>query len=170
MKFIETEIENCQIVMSDRYHDSRGFFQELYEKDKYSAVEQLNWQQANWSVSNKNVLRGIHVANYAKLVTCVSGKIWDLVVDFRPNSSTFLKHIGVELCAGESKQVYVPSGCGHGFFSFEDNSSVVYMQTGRFAKEGEFTVMYNDPFLGIKWPEVSPIISERDKAGKSLFS
>jgi len=171
MKFIPTDVEHCTVVMMDRYYDNRGFFQELYEQDKYThGIELLNWQQTNWSVSNKNVLRGIHVANYAKLVTCVSGKVWDLVVDLRTNSPTFLKHVGVELTPDEPKQIYVPPGCGHGFVSLEDNSSVVYMQTGRFAKEGELTVMYNEPNLNIQWPGENHTISERDKGGQPLWS
>jgi len=171
MKFIPTDVENCTVVMMDRYHDDRGFFQELYEQDKYThGIELLNWQQTNWSVSNKNALRGIHVANYAKLVTCVSGKIWDLVVDLRTNSPTFLKYVGVELTPDEPKQVYVPPGCGHGFVSLEDNSSVVYMQTGRYAQDGELTVMYNEPNLAIQWPGENHTISERDKGGQPLWS
>jgi len=171
MKFTPTDVEHCTVVMMDRYYDDRGFFQELYEQDKYThGIDSLNWQQTNWSVSNKNVLRGIHVANYAKLVTCVSGKVWDLVVDLRPDSSTFLKYVGVELSPDEPKQIYVPPGCGHGFVALEDNSSVVYMQTGRFAKEGELTVMYNEPNLNIQWPGDNHIISERDKSGQPLWS
>lgn len=174
MKFIPTDIEGCMVVMMDRYHDDRGFFQELYEQDKYSnhilTQPGQHWQQTNWSVSNKNVLRGIHVANYAKLVTCVSGKIWDLVVDLRTDSPTFLKHIGVELSLDDPKQVYVPAGCGHGFVALEDNSSVVYLQTSLFANEGELTVMYNEHNLNIQWPGDNHIISERDKCGQSLWS
>lgn len=174
MKFIPTDVEHCTVVMMDRYHDNRGFFQELYEQEKYSnhilTQPGQHWQQTNWSVSNKNVLRGIHVANYAKLVTCVSGKVWDLVVDLRADSPTFLKHVGVELSPDEPKQVYVPPGCGHGFVSLEDNSSVVYMQTGRFAEEGELTVMYNEPDLNIQWPGENHTISDRDKGGQPLRS
>jgi len=171
MKFSPTEVEDCTVVMIDRYHDDRGFFQELYEQDKYThGISLLNWQQTNWSVSNKNVLRGIHVAQYAKLVTCVSGKIWDLVVDLRSGSPTFLKYVGVELTPDEPKQVYVPPGCGHGFVALEDNTSVVYMQTGRFAKEGELTVMYNEPNLKIQWPGEGHIISNRDKEAQPLWS
>jgi dTDP-4-dehydrorhamnose 3,5-epimerase len=168
MKFNTTDVENCFIVMMDRYHDNRGFFQELYEQDKYSEILSENWQQTNWSVSNKNVLRGIHVANYAKLVTCITGKIWDVVVDLRPNSTTYTKYVGVELTPDEPKQIYVPSGCGHGFVSLEDNSSVVYMQTGRFAEQGEITIMYNEPLLNIPWPGENHTISKRDEQGQFL--
>lgn len=172
MKFIATDVQGCTVVMIDRYHDNRGFFQELYQQDKYSEhiLPEGHWQQVNWSVSNKNVLRGIHVANYSKLVTCISGKVWDLVVDLRPDSPTFMKHVGVELSPDNPKQIYVPSGCGHGFVSLEDNSSVVYMQSGRFAEEGESTVMFNEPSLSITWPGEDHIISDRDKSGIPLWA
>jgi len=173
MKFIPTEVQDCMVVVTERYHDDRGFFQELYEEDKYQHgldhVEQ-RWQQVNWSLSNKNVLRGIHVAQYAKLVTCIAGKIWDLVVDLRSKSPTFLKWIGVELCLGDAKQVYVPPGCGHGFVALEDNTNVVYMQSGRYAKQGELTIMYNEPNLKIQWPGENHIISQRDKDAQPLWS
>jgi dTDP-4-dehydrorhamnose 3,5-epimerase len=174
MKFIPTAVEDCVVVRMDRHPDDRGYFQELYEEDKYQhggildKVEQ-RWQQVNWSVSKKNVLRGIHCAEYAKLVTCISGRIWDLVVDLRPKSPTFLKHIGVELHPDEPTQVYVPPGCGHGFVSLEDNSNVVYMQSGRYAKQGELTVMYNEPNLKIEWPGENHIISVRDAQASPLW-
>ena len=175
MKFVPTEVEDCTVVVTDRYHDDRGFFQELYQEDKYQhggildKVEQ-HWRQTNWSRSNKNVLRGIHLAQYAKLVTCISGRIWDLVVDLRPTSPTFLKWVGVELCPDEPKQVYVPPGCGHGFVALEDNSNVVYLQSGLYASQGELNVMYNEPNLNIAWPGENHIISERDKGSNPLWT
>lgn len=173
-KINDTIINDCKIIECNRYFDDRGQFQELFEENKYKeiisqqdqsiehGIYKTRWKQANWSVSKKNVLRGIHVANYAKLVTCVSGKIWDFVVDFRKKSPTFLQYVGVELSASENKQIFVPSGCGHGFVSLEENSSVVYLQTDTFAKFGEKTVSYCDSSLNIKYPGENWIISERD--------
>lgn len=174
MRFVPMAVEDCTVVVGNRHHDDRGFFQELYEEDKYQhggvldQVEQ-RWQQANWSFSRRNVLRGIHHANYSKLVTCVSGKIWDVVVDLRPKSPTFLKWVGQDLWADEPMQMYVPPGCGHGFYAYED-SAVVYMQSGRYAKEGELNIMYNEPYLNIPWPGDNHIISERDRGGNPLWS
>lgn len=169
MKFIETKIQDCKIIFDDRHYDDRGYFQELYQKEKYSDFGILDeWNQVNWSLSNKNVLRGIHLAKYAKLVTCVSGEIWDLVIDLRSNSPTFLNWIGIELNSNKSTQVYVPAGCGHGFVAFQDNTSVVYMQSGMFSKQGEFTLKYDDINLKINWPGENHIISDRDKNAYSL--
>jgi len=164
MNIVRTELPGCSIIEADRHFDDRGFFQELFEQSKYAA----SWKQVNWSSSKRNVLRGIHVAEYIKLVTCVSGHIWDMVVDLRPNSPTYLHHIGVELSADQSRQVYIPAGCGHGFVSLEDNSCIVYMQTERYAELGEQTVMYNDPTLAINWPGENHIISDRDRNGTLL--
>ena len=174
VRIVDTLISGCKIIECDRHFDSRGQFQELFEENKYAEVVPAQdhsvkdgifttrWKQANWSVSNKNVLRGIHVANYAKLVTCITGAIWDFVVDFRKNSPTFLQHVFVELNAGKPSQIFVPHGCGHGFVSLEQSSSVVYLQTNRYADAGEITVKYSDPLLNIKYPGENWIISDRD--------
>ena len=173
MKFVPTDVEGCTLVETDRYLDQRGFFQELYEEDKFSSLTQRwipAWRQANWSCSKKNALRGIHVAEYEKLITCVSGKIWDLIVDLRSKSPTFLKYVGIELSADEPRQILIPAGCGHGFVALEDNSAVVYFQTALYAQKGELTVMYDEPVLNIPWPGESHIISDRDKNGQPLWS
>jgi dTDP-4-dehydrorhamnose 3,5-epimerase len=169
IKFQNTLIDDCKIIECDRFYDERGQFQELYQLDKYEQLfGELKWKQANWSVSKKNVLRGIHLANYDKLVTCISGKIWDFVVDFRINSPTFLKHFGIKLSCEESKQIFVPKGCGHGFISYEDNTSVVYLQTDTFAYAGEKTIKYSDPSLSIDYPGIKWIVSERDQNAISV--
>lgn len=172
MRFVPTDVADCTVVEMDRHFDDRGFFQELYQADNYLDLPTkfIFPQQVNWSLSKKNVLRGIHYAEYAKLVTCVSGKVWDVVVDLRSDSATYLKYVGIELSDENSKQVYVPAGCGHGFVALEDNSEVIYFTDGLYAKQGELTVMYNEPNLNIPWPGEDHIISERDKGGNPLWS
>lgn len=171
MRFVPTDVADCTVVEMDRYFDDRGFFQEIYQADNYLDLPiKFVPQQMNCSLSKKNVLRGIHYAEYAKLITCVSGRIWDMVVDLRSDSPTFLKHIGVELSDDNPKQVYVPAGCGHGFVALEDNSKVIYSTDGLYAKLGELTVMYNEPNLNIPWPGKDHIISERDKGGNPLWA
>lgn len=170
MNFVETNVKDCVVVHCDRHHDQRGFFQELFEKDKYAQgqIQKFSsWQQVNWSHSECNVLRGIHYAEYSKLVTCIVGKIWDVVVDLRPNSPSFLKWTAVDLSSDESKQMYVPPGCGHGFYAY-DKSEVCYLQSGLFAKQSELTVRFDDTGLKVSWPGKDHIISERDKSALSL--
>jgi dTDP-4-dehydrorhamnose 3,5-epimerase len=166
MNFLKTDIEGCFVIECDRHFDDRGYFQELYQKGKYQ-IDIKEMLQSNWSSSKKNVLRGIHLAGYAKLVTCVTGRIWDLVVDLRRDSPTFKKHIGIELEANSNKQIFVPRNCGHGFVALEENTNVVYFQDGKYA-DGEKTIHYKDPELKINWPGENHIVSLRDEKAEFL--
>lgn len=163
MKEIPTTVHGCVVIMADRHHDGRGFFQELYKGNAY-------WQQVNWSRSGEHVLRGLHVAPYEKLVTCVSGRIFDVVADMRPDSRTYKKWFGTILDGANPTQLFVPSGCAHGFLSLESDSSVVYLQSGRYQPENEWSVAYNDPTLAISWPvlESEIVLSLKDSEAKKL--
>lgn len=174
-----THVKDCFVVTCDRHEDNRGFFQELFENNKYGMESDefeprvgyvsKSWKQVNWSHSYPNVLRGVHYAEYEKLVTCITGKIWDVVVDLRPSSPTYLAWVAQELSKDNMKQMFVPKGCGHGFYAFEE-SNVVYLQTGLFAVKGEHTIKYDDPTLGIHWPGQNQIISSRDANAGSFES
>jgi len=175
VKIRNTTVNGCLVVECDRHTDHRGFFQELYH-DEHSfdmalqerpGVPRHYWAQACWSKSDKNVLRGLHRADYAKLVTCVSGRIFDVIVDLRSGSPTFKKWVGVELDGNNPTQVYVPANCGHGFLALEDGSSVVYLQSGIW-RGRDVNIRYDDPDLAIAWPEAEYIISEKDRQGLTL--
>lgn len=170
MKITQTKVKDCQIIEMDRHLDDRGFFQEIYQEDAYPP---FSCKQINWSHSHRNVLRGLHVAPYGKLVTCVSGRVWDVVVDCRSKSPTFLKWAVTELFPEWNRQILVPPNCGHGFLALEDNSTLIYSQTGVYARQGEFTLAYNEPNFNICWPGPYPgkdyILSERDRQGASLW-
>lgn len=160
--FLETGIIDCFLIHPKRMNDDRGFFQETFEEKKYGSLSNIRWAQSNWSRSKKNVLRGIHCAKYAKLVNCVRGRIWDVVVDLRSKSPTYKKVFSIEISEENALQVYVPEGCGHGFLSLEDNSSLFYLQTGLFALYGEETYRYDS--FGIDWPCFGKyILSSRDQ-------
>ncbi len=161
MEFSNPHIKDCKVIICDRHFDDRGFFQELFEGNKYNETEREKWKQVNWSHSLPNVLRGIHYANYSKLVTCLTGRIWDVVVDLRPDSMTYMSWFAQELSRENQKQIYVPAGCGHGFYAYEE-SNVVYLQTGLYAVDGEKTIRFDDPELGVRWPSFDAIISQRD--------
>lgn len=157
----ETKIKDCFLINPNRFVDNRGFFQEAFHIKKYHLLKDKNWIQCNWSNSKKNVLRGIHYANYAKLITCTKGSIWDVVVDLRPLSSSYMSYFSQELSEKNGCQLYVPSGCGHGFLSLEDDSSIVYLQTGLFDEMGEKSYRYD--CFGIDWPPCDEyILSDRD--------
>lgn len=184
MKVNRTKIKDCLVVEGDRHFDHRGFFQEIYnDEHAYDAalherpgIPRLYWSaQTSFSNSKKNVLRGLHRAEYAKLVTCISGKVFDVVVDLRSNSPTFKEWVGVELSQDNSFQIYVPPGCGHGFLALEDNSSVLYMQSNVWRGK-DVNIRYDDPDLNISWPKprldefglAHYILSEKDQKGLYL--
>lgn len=149
VKFSTNEVEGSLVVECDRHFDSRGFFQELYNCDKYFPDSRIVWKQVNCSSSKEGVLRGLHLAPYAKLVSCISGRIFDVCLDMRDNSPTKLKYAWVELTANNKKQLFVPGGCAHGFLALED-SVIAYLQVGTWTPKEEFNLKYND--FGIEWP------------------
>lgn len=161
---VPNAVNNCTTIAVNRYGDCRGFFQELH-RDNSGEIKQVNWSQ-----SNRHVLRGLHIAPYSKRVTCVSGRIFDVVADARPDSPTYKKWFGTILDAAYPYQVYVPEGCAHGFLSLEDNSSVVYLQSGFYQPENELSVIYNDPDFGIVWPVLDReiILSSKDRDARKL--
>ena len=115
-------------LFSHRFGDSRGYFNELYNETKYDVKPgdgnggQGEWKQVSFSSSGKHALRGLHCSQYGKFITCVRGAFYDVIADFRDGSPTFGRWCGILLTEHNKKQVYVPKGCGHGFFTFEDNT------------------------------------------------
>lgn len=160
------EVDGAYIYEIDRYEDHRGFFQEAYGPMKYWGFEA---KQINVSQSNKGVLRGMHVTNFAKLCMCVKGKLFDVVADVRPDSPTYLGWYGIWLRPEEPKQLFIPSGCAHGFFAAEDGTLLLYMQNGSYDPKTEREVSYLDPKIGIDWPPCSEyIVSDKDREAKTL--
>ena len=163
MQISEQEIQGCRVITCDRFQDNRGFFQEVFHDRKYGNVSS-RWLQTNWSQSGKNVIRGIHTVPFPKLVTCIKGHILDIIVDLRATSKTYKQWAGIELSDDEPKQVYVPANCGHGFFSYEDDTHILYMQGGLYNPRLEKEISWRDPEIAIEWPEAeSYILSEKDR-------
>lgn len=112
-------------------------------------------------------MRGIHVTPYAKLVNCVVGKIFDVCVDLRKNSPTYLKYTSAILDG--TKQLYIPANCGHGFMALEDYNVVVYLQEGTYDPEVDKSLFWADKTIGVKWPdEEKKIISDKDLKAPTL--
>jgi len=167
-KTIVKEINNAFLLEIDRHYDNRGYFQETFSVNKYMDIA---WRpaQINLSFSNKNVVRGLHVAPFAKLCTCVKGKLFDVIADVRENSSTFGNWFGVWLDSNSCRQVYVPAGCAHGFFSAEDETILLYQQDLPYTPSVEKEIHWQDPKLSIKWPEVDAYtLSEKDQKAPCL--
>ncbi len=170
-KVIETPIKDLIIIATKIFKDDRGFFIETYNlRDFTSLGVNVNFVQDNHSMSKKGVLRGLHFQfkhPQGKLVRVISGKVFDVAVDLRPNSSTFGKWYGIELSCDNGLQFYIPEGFAHGFISLEKNTHFFYKCTDFYYPEDELGIVWNDPDLNIHWPldQVSEvIISEKDKS------
>ncbi len=168
-----TKLEGVVIVDTDFFRDERGFFIEVYHKQRY-AENGLDYDfvQDNHSRSARHVLRGFHyqdmTAPMGKLVRCTVGAVLDVAVDLRAGSPTFGQWAGVELTAENMRQVMVPVGFGHAFLTLSDFAEVHYKCTGLYEPASEGTVAWNDPDVGVEWPVARPVLSNRDQNGMSL--
>jgi dTDP-4-dehydrorhamnose 3,5-epimerase len=172
MKTIETSIPGVLIIEPDVFGDSRGFFSELYQTDRYAAVGIARpFVQDNLSRSSAGVLRGLHLQNprpQGKLVTVLRGAVLDITVDARVGSPTFGKHVQVELSDENRRQVWVPRGFAHGFLVLSEIADFYYKCDEFYSSSDEIVLRWNDHELGIDWGNDSPIISARDSSGRTL--
>tara|TARA_B100001248_G_scaffold217788_1_gene173061 strand:+ start:24067 stop:24597 length:531 start_codon:yes stop_codon:yes gene_type:complete len=169
MKIEKTDIQDCLLIKPKIYKDNRGFFLETFQKERYlnDAKISLNFVQDNFSSSSKGVLRGLHFQKnkpQGKLIYVVKGRIYDVVVDIRKNSATFMKWIGVDLSMSNGHQLWIPPGLAHGFVTFED-ANIIYKCTDYYDPDDECTLIWNDPKLNIDWKIENPKISEKDSKG-----
>jgi len=171
-----TSIADLLILEPKVYGDSRGYFLESYNAGKFAAVTGLvpNFVQDNHSRSSKGVLRGLHYQlpphAQGKLVRCVRGAVFDVAVDIRQNSPTFGKWVGVELSEDNHKQFWIPPGFAHGFFTLSDTADFLYKTTAEYAPSHDRGIAWNDPAIGIEWPDVGvpPQLSAKDQAARHL--
>ncbi|KAL1527264.1 hypothetical protein AB1Y20_015939 [Prymnesium parvum] len=164
-------VDGASVTTFDRFGDSRGYFNELYNETKYDGSLVKEWKQVSFSSSGKHALRGLHCSPYGKFITCVRGAFYDVIADFREDSPTFGRWCGVLLTEHNKKQVYVPARCGHGFFTFEDNTCALYLQEGTFNPPGEMDTSPFDSFVSVKWPippGVQPTLSAKDTVAPHL--
>lgn len=169
MKVVDTEIEGVKIIEPKVFNDSRGFFFESFNDQKFhEALGVINFIQDNESYSRKGVLRGLHFQSspfsQAKLVRCVQGKVLDVVVDLRNDSPSFKKWISVELSSDNKRQLFVPRGFAHGFVVLSDYAVFAYKVDNMYSKDHEGGIIFNDPDLSIDWviDESELILSEKD--------
>ncbi len=150
-------IEGAWVVTPVQHGDPRGLFYEWFKAPSFgeAAGHSFTLAQANCSVSARGTLRGIHFADVppgqAKYVTCMSGRVLDVVVDIRVGSPTFGQWDAVELDTGQRRAVYISEGLGHGFAALADNSTVVYLCSATYNPTGEHEIHPFDPELGIDW-------------------
>lgn len=158
-----TEIPDVLLVTPKVFRDSRGYFLESFNNKHLP----FNFVQDNQSFSYKNTIRGLHyqvVKPQGKLVRAIKGRILDVVVDIRTGSSTFGKHVAVELSSDNFKQLYIPEGFAHGFSVLSDEAEVLYKTTEYWHKEHDRSINFSDPELNIDWKiEGLPILSDKDR-------
>ena len=172
-QFESTAIPEVVRIIPRVFTDERGFFAETYKATEFAEYGiTLPFVQANHSRSTKGVLRGLHYQlepnAQGKLMRCGRGCIFDVAVDLRKSSPTFGRWIGVELSDENLEMLYIPPGFAHGFYTLSDVADVMYQVTAEYAPESERGLMYNDPAVGIKWPEGPISLSGKDSVFPAL--
>jgi dTDP-4-dehydrorhamnose 3,5-epimerase len=171
MKIIETPLKGLLIIEPQVFKDERGYFYESYNQEKFfkAGIRDV-FVQDNQSLSQKNVVRGLHFQHppyaQAKLVRVIKGSVYDVVVDIRKDSPTYGQSFGIELTEENFLMLYVPVGFAHGFATLQDNTIFAYKCSAFYNKASEDTILWNDPTLDIDWKVQNPILSEKDKQGK----
>jgi dTDP-4-dehydrorhamnose 3,5-epimerase len=174
MNVTTTAIPDVLLLEPKVFGDSRGFFFESFNHRAFEAAigGPAHFVQDNHSLSSRGVLRGLHYQveqPQGKLVRVVSGAVFDVAVDIRSGSPTFGRWVGVELTAGNKRQLWIPPGLAHGFLVLSDTAEFLYKTTDYYAPAHERCILWNDPVLDIRWPLAEPpILSSKDAAGLSL--
>lgn len=167
-----TPLPGVLIVTPQVFADSRGFFLETFHQQKYAAQGIAGpFVQDNWSHSSKDTLRGLHFQNpnaQGKLVCVTRGAAFDVAVDIRVGSPHFGKWFGLELSESNRRQLWVPPGFAHGFCALTDDVDFLYKCTALYAPDCEFSILWNDPAIGIDWPTRQPLLSKKDAAAPVL--
>lgn len=169
------EIQGAWTFTPKQFGDDRGTFFEWFQDSTFTdeAGDSFNLAQANCSVSQRGVLRGIHVADVPpgqrKYVTCLTGSALDVLVDLRKGSPTFGQWRAVDLDTIDRRVVSIPIGVGHAFMALEDNTTIIYLCDQRYNPAGEYEIYPLDPELKIEWPAgITPLLSPKDEAAPRL--
>lgn len=169
-----TNLKDLFLVERNIFEDERGTFSRIYSESEILRTGSFTKPvQVNTSFSKqKGTLRGIHFQyppySEAKLVSCVTGSVWDVGVDLRPNSPTRFQWYGVELSPRNGLQLLVPQGFGHAFITLEANTTLVYMINQVYNLEYESGIRFDDPMIGVNWPLKPSVISDKDKSWPRL--
>ncbi len=173
MKIIQTKLKDCLIFEPEVFKDERGFFLETYRQNKYKSLIGKNniFLQDNHSRSYKNVLRGLHYQKnfpQGKLVRVILGEVFDVAVDLRKHSPSYMNWIGVRLSETNKKQLWIPPGFAHGFLTISEYADFEYKCTEYYKPDDEGCIIWNDPHLSIDWPVKKPILSEKDSNAPNI--
>lgn len=174
MKILTTAIPEVLIIETVSFGDDRGFFYESFNQRRFTELTGVTTEfvQDNHSKSGRNVLRGLHYQikqPQGKLVRVIAGEVFDVAVDVRKSSPTFGHWVGVTLSAENRRQVWIPEGFAHGFVVTSESAEFLYKTTDYWAPEHERSIRWDDPAIGILWPEgLVPTLSSKDQIGKML--
>jgi dTDP-4-dehydrorhamnose 3,5-epimerase len=165
LDLIEFDIKGVFLLKHQSSYDERGFFTKDYEYQSHYSNLNVEIKETFVSFSRSNVLRGLHFQinkPQLKIVRCLTGEIYDVIVDLRNNSNTFGKYLIIHLNYSKHESLYIPKGCAHGFYAIQD-SLISYKCDELYNKSTDTGIVYNDDILDIKWPKINnPIISKRD--------
>lgn len=174
MEFKELSLQGSYLVSLVPLGDQRGWFARTYCKKEFAAIGHTHeWVQMNHSYTvEKGTIRGMHFQTgdhkEIKLVRCIAGAVFDVIVDLRQGSPTFLQWVGVELSAVNKQMIYIPEGFAHGFQTLEENTELIYHHSRFYSPEHESGLRYDDERLRIKWPLELTAISDRDKSHRNI--
>jgi dTDP-4-dehydrorhamnose 3,5-epimerase len=174
MIFSQTPLQGAYLIELEKKGDDRGFFARLFCEKEFSGEGlETRFVQINTSLTAKRgTLRGMHYqippASEVKVVRCIRGGIYDVIVDLRPDSPTFLKWFGAELTAENRTMMYVPKGFAHGLVTLHDDTEVFYLVSAFYSPENERGVRFDDPAIGISWPADVVETSIKDRGWPDL--
>ncbi|MFZ1530374.1 MAG: dTDP-4-dehydrorhamnose 3,5-epimerase [Ferruginibacter sp.] len=174
MIFTETPLKGSYIVTPEPRGDSRGWFMRSFCKNEFASIgHTAEWVQMNHSFTkHKGTVRGMHFQmephTEIKLVRCIAGSVYDVIIDMRKDSATYLKWFGEVLSAENKKMMYVPQGFAHGFQALTDEVELLYNHSAFYKPAFESGILYNDEQINIQWPIPVTEISERDKSHPPL--
>lgn len=170
MQKLPTPLEGVFIIEPQVFGDSRGWFTETYSAEKFRAlgIETVFVQDNHSFSAQKGVLRGLHFQKQpfaqSKLVRCVRGEILDVAVDIRRGSPQYLQWTSVRLTAENKRMLYLPRGFAHGFLTLTEDAEVQYKVDNPYAPECDMSIQWNDPVIGVDWPEEIPVLSAKDQS------
>jgi len=170
MVIVETPFQGAWLVDLEKKTDFRGFFGRVYCYNEFKEIRvDERIAQINSSYSyKKGTLRGLHYQSEPygeiKMVRCIQGAIFDVIIDLRPGSKTYCQWYGVELSASNRTLLIVPKGCANGYQTLMDDTEMIYFVTEFYSPENERGIRWNDPLFNVKWPISNPTISDKDKS------
>jgi dTDP-4-dehydrorhamnose 3,5-epimerase len=168
MKFTPTLLMGSYVIEPEPFNDERGWFARTYCKNEFQQIDHNEeWVQINHSFTlKKGTIRGMHFQyppfTEIKMLRCIAGAVYDVIVDIRKGSATFLQWFGIELSAENKKMLYIPGGFAHGFQTLTENAELIYHHSSFYEPGHEGGLKYDDPELNIQWPLIVTEISARD--------